>query len=216
MMNVIKHRHDEYRVPKGYKPLYVGELFTDKDHENINHLNPYINELTGLYYLWKNSQDPVIGLSHFHRFFSDGHEPMKWEKLDSLATEYDIVLVNPVVYDTSVIEYLEHDFREDLPTFHKYMDMLYEKEPGLKEYFKGTTFNPRNMFVAKREVTEKYCEWLFPLIVPVAERFVREDAHKWGKWHYYRRMIGFIAERLLTYWVLKNELKYTTLPYLDL
>lgn len=216
MMYVIKHYRDGYSVPDGYTPLYVGPLFTDTEKDNINHLNPYINELTGLYYLWKNTNDPIAGMCHYHRFFTHNEEPMDLAYMEDLIKDHDIVLAFPVIYDTSVISNLEHDFREDLPTFHKYMDILYEKESGLKEYFQGNTFHPRNMFIAKREVLEGYCNWLFPLIVPITEQFIRDDVNKWGLGHYYRRMIGFIAERLLTYHVRKNVLNYTTAFYSDL
>lgn len=216
MMYVIKHKNDGYEIPIGYEPLYVGPLFTDTGTDNINHLNPYINELTGLYYLWKNTQDPFIGVCHYHRFFTNNEQPMSIDLMEDLTKEHDIVLAYPVTYDTSVIENLEHDFREDLPTFHKYMDMLYEKEPDLREYFRGNIFNPRNMFIARREVIEGYCEWLFPLIIPITEQFVHEEVHKWGPGHYYRRMIGFICERLLTYYVRKNVLDTTIAFYSDL
>jgi len=80
-------------------------------------------------------------------------------------------------------------------------------EPGLKEYFDGNTFHPRNMFFADRTTLNEYCTWLFDLIIPVAERFQREDFYKYP--HYYSRMIGFIAERLLTYYVKSRELDFT-------
>jgi hypothetical protein len=215
-MYVIKHYKDGYKIPIGYEPLYVGPLFTDTGTDNINHLNPYINELTGLYYLWKNTHDPIVGMCHYHRFFTENDKPIRAGLAEDLARDHDIILVYPVCYETSIIDNLEHDFRDDLPTFHKYMDMLYEKEPGLKGYFEWSTFNPRNMLIARREVIEGYCEWLFPLIIPITEQFIREEVHKWGPGHYYRRMIGFIAERLLTYYVRKNGFDYYELPYSDL
>lgn len=216
MMYVIKHKNDGYKIPIGYEPLYVGPLFTDTDKDNINNLNLYINELTGLYYLWKNTKDPVVGMCHYHRFFTSNDEPMSIDLIEKLAREHDIVLTYPVAYETSIIDNLEKDFREDLPTFHKYMEMLYEKEPDLREYFRGNTFNPRNMFIARREVIEGYFEWLFPLIIPITEQFVREEVHKWGPGHYYRRMIGFISERLLTYYARKNVLDTGIAFYSDL
>ena len=134
--------------------------------------------------------------------------------LDDLKMELteDFVLPYNVTYpDMTIRESLERDFREDLPTFNKYMDMLYEAEPGLKEYFNGRTFHPRNMFVCRRALLNEYCNWLFPLIIPVAERFKAEDFNKYH--HYYSRMIGFIAERLMTYFILKNGYSFIELPY---
>ena len=60
MIYIIKHKEVETPKIKGYKELGVGECF--KGHkDNINHLNPYINELTGVYDIWKNCKDDIKG-----------------------------------------------------------------------------------------------------------------------------------------------------------
>ena len=217
MIHIIRHKDYDFPIPSGYVTCEVGPLFKG-DRPNINELNPIINELTGIYDVWKNFDDPFVGFCHYHRFFTDtkGNILTAGELLNHFypvdKDEYDILLPYCVTYpDMTICESLEKDFREDLPTFNKYMDMLYEAEPGFKEYFDGRTFHPRNMFVCRRALLNEYCNWLFSLIIPVAERFKAEDFGKYH--HYYSRMIGFIAERLMTYFILKNGYSYMELPY---
>lgn len=211
MIHIIRHKDYDFPIPSGYVTCEVGPLFKG-DRPNINELNPIINELTGIYDVWKNFDDEIVGFCHYHRFFVDKNDDVMW--LDDLKMELtkDFVLPLSVTYpDMTIRESLERDFREDLPTFNKYMDMLYEAEPGLKEYFNGRTFHPRNMFVCRRALLNEYCCWLFSLIIPVAKRFKAEDFNKYH--HYYSRMIGFIAERLLTYYIKKMDYSFIELPY---
>lgn len=211
MIHIIRHKDYDFPIPSGYVTCEVGPLYKG-DRPNINELNPIINELTGIYDVWQNFDDDIVGFCHYHRFLiNHGGEHITSEFLAG-NYPYDFILAMNVTYpDMTIRESLERDFREDLPTFNKYMDMLYEAEPGLEEYFNGRTFHPRNMFVCRRALLNEYCNWLFPLIIPVAKRFKAEDFNKYH--HYYSRMIGFIAERLMTYFILKNGYSFMELPY---
>ena len=211
MIHIIRHKDYDFPIPSGYVTCEVGPLYKG-DRPNINYLNPIINELTGIYDVWQNFDDPFVGFCHYHRFFTENEKEISVSKMIELLLKYDFVLAYCVKYpDMTIRESLERDFREDLPTFNKYMDMFYAAEPGLKEYFDEDIFNPRNMFSCRRPLFESYCEWLFPLIIPIAERFMEEDFNRYP--HYYSRMIGFIAERLLTYYIKKMDYSFIELPY---
>ena len=211
MIHIIRHKDYDFPIPSGYVTCEVGPLFKG-DRPNINELNPIINELTGIYDVWQNFDDPFVGFCHYHRFFTENEKEISYSDVIKKIKGYDFILAYHVTYpDMTIRQSLEKDFREDLPTFSKYMDMLYEKEPGLKEYFDGDTFHPRNMFITNRGFFHGYCKWLFKLLIPVAERFKEEDFGKYP--HYYSRMIGFIAERLMTYFIIKNNYSFIELPY---
>ena len=211
MIHIIRHKDYDFPIPSGYVTCEVGPLYKG-DRPNINYLNPIINELTGIYDVWKNFDDPFVGFCHYHRFFTD-KEGKVLTRIDMYDHQYaDIIVPYHVTYqDVSIRGSLERDFREDLPTFNKYMDMFYAAEPGLKKYFDEDTFHPRNMFFCSRGLFEEYCRWLFPLVIPIAERFKEEDFNRYP--HYYSRMIGFIAERLMTYFLIQGGYRWQELPY---
>lgn len=60
-----------------YQPLHVGKALSDHDlgfigdntGDHISEKNPNYSELTGLYWIWKNTGSEWVGLSHYRRFF---------------------------------------------------------------------------------------------------------------------------------------------------
>ena len=56
MIHIIRHKDYDFPIPSGYVTCEVGPLFKG-DRPNINELNPIINELTGIYDVWKNFDD---------------------------------------------------------------------------------------------------------------------------------------------------------------
>ena len=55
------------------------------------------------------------------------------------------------------------------------------------------------MFVMNKENFQNYCEWLFAILMPLKDKIPYES---YGP--YQKRVFGFLAERLLNVWVLKN------------
>ena len=41
----------------------------DNTGDNISRLNPFLNEMTVAYWVWKNTHHDIVGLNHFRRFF---------------------------------------------------------------------------------------------------------------------------------------------------
>ncbi len=79
-MSIYVIFHKKYPLltnDSAYRPIHVGKALssvdlgfdTDNTGENISHKNPYYSELTGLYWIWKNTNSEYVGLSHYRRFF---------------------------------------------------------------------------------------------------------------------------------------------------
>ena len=215
MIYVVKHKPDDSKYLKGYRELKVGDIFDRPDTDNINHINLQINELTGLYWIWKNTDDEIVGLCHYRRFFLDDGKIMTWEKAKKLVEKNELVIQNWYSFGKSLKDNLLDHFPNHQDTFLKYYDIFTSREPGLKEYLDTEVFNPQHLFVGRREFVEKYSEWLFPLIIPIAEQFKAEDAPKCPEM-IYQRMISYISERLLTYYIQKTHQDYIECPVIRL
>ena len=192
MIYVVKNKPYETEDLSKYVDLYVGDMFNEDGRDNINHLNPYINELTGLYDIWKNKSDKVVGMCHYRRFFVYKDHTLKFTDTTRLLKNAEIITLNnngPLKLD----EFLEQAITK--PIYDKYIPIMPEDfQKWLKE---ANSFNPCNMFVCRKELIDKYCEWMFPMIIPMAEQFVKEDIN--GDFHH-DRAIGFIGELLFGYW----------------
>ena len=77
MIYIVTHKDFNNPVnQKGYLPLQVGtdingvineDWETDNTGDNISSKNLSYNELTGLYWIWKNSKEDIVGLCHYRR-----------------------------------------------------------------------------------------------------------------------------------------------------
>ena len=211
MIYVIKHREDGRTYPEGYQELKVGPIY-DGPIESMNRLNPYINELTGLNDIWELTDDEVVGLCHYRRFFMESRTKiLSWEYAQELAQKYDMIVAPSYSFLKPLRENIIDHMPRQQETVDKYLQMLRYLEPGTREYFRSERFNPTNMFIAKREVMDDYCLWLFPIITAMACRFEAEDADKDNN-PAYKRLIGYIGERLLTYYIQKEGLKVKEWP----
>lgn len=206
MIYIVKHKEYNNPIPKEYKELYVGDMFKNNDLDNINKLNPYLNEATGLYEIWKNCNDDIVGLVHYRRFFLCDYNMAK-----EILKDYDIIITKDVVFDKGIYEQLRSEV--DHPeVLDKYYNKLCELEPELKEWFELKKFNPKEMFICKKTLIDKYCEWLFNIMIPLTEEFIREDKDK----VFNKRILGHLTERLFSYWIYKNKLNCYRIDYIDL
>ena len=208
MLYVVKHKEYNNPLPKGYKELKVGPLF-DGVGDNINDLNLYINEMTALYWIWRNTKEDIVGMVHYRRYFTEGDDFLTLEQAEEELRTHDIIITEPMTFEKTLYgcQY-EIDFKDDPQTYVKYLMMFSHLDNGFVPFLKSTnTLNPRNMFVCKRPILEDFCKWVFPGALPIAEKFIREDAPRYTDFGYIR-MIGYIMERLLPYWVRKEGLKF--------
>lgn len=201
MIYIIKHKECETNVIRGYKELGVGELFNGcKD--NINGLNPYINEMTGIYHIWKNTKDEIKGQIQYRRHLEENGEILSYDRIKRILQDYDIIATKQYVVSDGIYHNLKKEIGDTLT--QKVLDKYYRKliniEPELYDYFNSTSFHYGNMFICKKSIYDAYCEWVFSIMIPLANQFIKEDKAV-GK----DRMLGYICERLFTYWVRKNK-----------
>ena len=203
MIYIIKHRECETPKLDGYKEIGVGECFKG-NIDNINELNPYLNELTAIYDIWKNKNDEIKGQIQYRKHLDENGEPIPYKRVKELLNEYDIITTKQYVVGDGIYHNLRNEIGNEQikRVLDKYYYELIEINPELEDYFNSTSFHYGNMFICKKEIYDKYCEWVFKIMIPLAKQFMKEDL-SCGK----TRMMGYVNERLFTYWVRKHNLK---------
>lgn len=221
--------HKAFLPPKdiSYIPIQAGAngelgFLRDDKGNNISYLNPLINECTVLFWIWKHDKAKYVGLNHYRRYllknsiWYDIKNIVDYNFVERIMMEYDIILANqfytyPYTVSEHIRESLDAEVYEGGISIVK--ELIKTKSPGylmaFEKVFTGFSFYPCNIFISKREIIDNYCKWLFDIIIEAAERI---DVSLYDS--YSKRIIGFIAERLLTVWLLKNKYKIKELPLL--
>ena len=221
--------HKKFNVPNlnGYCALQVGAEGKEKYgylRDNIgNHIsgkNANYCELTGLYWIWKNTDDSYKGLVHYRRYF--GRNNLSNKISDICSYEYLLNCLKSVDIVLPYVEYFKQNAKEEIllhccteEIFDKLRQIIETKYPDYIEtydrYLNENKASLFNMLFCKREIFDAYCEWLFSIL------FVLEKQVDLAKLNtYQQRLYGFLSERLLNVWVIKNKLVVKHLPVIHM
>lgn len=194
-------------------PLQVGSTLTnlrvaertDNLGDNISELNPQYCELTGTYWIWKNDESNIKGLCHYRRLFKLTDEEIRY----LFNVGVDAILTVPILCRPNVRAIYERDhnindwncmieiIKNDLPAYYENARKMEESE-----YYYGY-----NMVIARREVFDDYCKFLFPVLKKINSAII-ENRNTHNE-NYQKRYIGFLAERLTSLYFL-THLNYKT------
>lgn len=224
--------HKPYRMPEdpAYMPLQVGKALhpevdlgfqTDATGDSISSLNASYSELTGLYWLWKNSEAEYKGLVHYRRYLGSANPRRKHAKdrFDRIASgnefaellkSVDIVLPRKRnYYIETIYSHYAHTF--DVRQFDETRRILLEFCPEYVAAFDRVMSSRKahifNMFVMSREKFDEYCAWMFPIVGELVKRIPPESYDAFGA-----RYPGRVSERLLDVWLFTNEYAFKELP----
>jgi hypothetical protein len=175
--------------------------YFDNSGDNISAQNKQFCELTALYWIWKNAKEDVVGLVHYRRHFI---LPENWLSY-MVNNNVDVILPVPLyVHPNLEANYRSRHVGENWDFLMSYFEEnLPEEYEDAKEFFSATgLYSPCNMLIARKEVLNDLCQWLFPILFHVAEKGgILED-------NYQNRYPGFISERLISYFFEKNRANY--------
>lgn len=226
--------HKPYAMPHdaAYLPLQVGaagkppisepggsgDFARDDSGESISAKNANWCELTGLYWLWKNTSSDAAGLVHYRRLFRGAKGCASGAELEETLSKADAVLPKKRNYfiETTYSQYVHAHHAQDLDVTREIIAAKHpEFLPSFDASMKSTKGHRFNMFVMRRPLFDEYCAWLFDILFELERRL---DISSYSQ--YDARVFGFVGERLLDAWLglVANErgLKVAELPVIHL
>lgn len=213
-MFVITHKPIDDKVDiSGYHYLAVGKKllgipYSDSEYDNISKKNKNYCELTGLYWIWKNSNFSEIGLCHYRRFFckvqSGFFIPLSVDELSIALKDCDIILPQKVNVHMDYLTYYEKCLRND--ALRQCCEFLVRRDGNYKSVINSVlsskSYYCYNMFYASRKTVNDYCQWLFEILFDFEPLI---DMKGWNLQQ--QRVFGYLSEFLMNVWVNKNELR---------
>jgi len=186
------------------------KFLIDQPHEgdNIDFLNPWYCELTGLYYLWKHVDDEIVGLEHYRRYFVNNRGRLLSENEIKKELEvYDILCIKSPGYSKRfpVINwFIKNNKLADIKKFLIFAK-AYVNENYYNECWKILNSDHHamcNMFICKKELIDEYCEFIFDLTTNYME------AEKYYNRKLPKRILGYFTEFLFEAWLKIHNKKY--------
>lgn len=188
------------------------KFLIDQPHEgdNIDFLNPWYCELTGLYYLWKHVDDDIVGLEHYRRYFVNSKNKLLSEsEIKKLLETNDIILIKEDYSrrpNKSIISYFDKcKTTLEIQKFLIFIKHFINKDfyDFCIKYMNGNWHALGNMFIAKKKIINEYCSYIFDLT------FTYIEAEKSFGREIPKRMIGYFTEFLFGAWTVYNKKKIT-------
>ena len=227
-IEILVAAHKKFPMPekKGYLPILVGatknykpgiEYQRDDEGENISAKNPNYNELTAVYWAWKNLKDvDAIGLVHYRRLFFDSkpynlNNVISIENVEKLLTKYDVILPKKRNYyiETNYSHYVHAHHQEPLDKTREIIQASYPQYlVKYDEVMKRSKAHMFNMFIMKRDVFESYCSFMFGVLGKL-EKQVDLTGYSVQE----KRVYGYISELLMDVWLETNAFNYTELKW---
>ena len=218
-------------LPAGYQWILGGKKISNLDlgiqsddtGENVSELNLKINELTALYWVWKNCPTDYVGFAHYRRFFvlpgngefmlgTWGEHIATIDELIDLLRDCDVILGKVTEWQDSLTKSFDEidgdngmdvGYRIFLKHFRRihpeYLATL-EKTETRNRMFTNT------MIFTRWKFFDAYCEWLFSFLIPATVEF---DDSKYTN-GFETRIMSCIGERMLTTFLTQNHIRFKT------
>ena len=145
--------------------------------------------------------------------------------VDDASTDktYDYLLecLDHVDIVLTYVEFFKQNTKEEIlihccteEIFDKLRHIIIAKYPdyidAYDHYFDENKTSLFNMIFCKRELFDAYCEWLFSILFDLEKQVDLTNLNT-----YQQRLYGFLSERLLNVWVLKNCFTVRHLPIIN-
>lgn len=223
---VLTHKKFDLNESDIYVPLLNGSSSHSDDFgyqrddigDNISDLNNYYAELTGEYWAWKNSNADIIGFCHYRRYFVKDLSFEKLQKEDILKDleNHDIIMPEKVKMGMTNIKEISHsrkylNYGPYIEEYSKLREIIEKKYPVYLKYYDELMGENEcywfNMFICRKELADKYFEWLFDILKTMENEI---DFSNYVENQ--RRILGFLSERLINVFIKKHKLSVKERP----
>ena len=172
----------------------------DSTDDNISCENGIYGELAGLYWVWKNATSEYFAFFHYNKYLD-----IKENKaIEALNGHYDMIVAKQGTF-------IDHAFPDEYSAFleeiRKYNSDFFDIYCKVLNAGGSGHFSGQNMFIAKREIVDEYCEFLFGLLKHVRTSIGEGQTNPNDK-----RYCAYFAERLLTPWLIYRDYTYLEAP----
>ena len=197
-----------------YIPMQVGKAgkedfgyVGDDTGDNISAKNNRYCELTGMYWLWKNVKCDIIGVCHYRRYFIKDEKLLDQSYIEKKMQNYSMIIPSSAcVKDEDVYyHYRKRHYTKDLDLCRQVISEKYPEYVQAFDYCMRTILvSVGNMWITRKDIFDKYCEWLFDILFEVEKRIDLT-----GYDEYQTRVMGFLSERLFRVWLMMQNEKIT-------
>lgn len=223
-----------------FVPLQVGrsvcpvklDCLGDDTGDNISNKNKYYSEQTGVYWVWKNLKEDhpdYIGFCHYRKYpyFRKGiHQQefrcskefyvdsggMDEKYINDAILKRDVACIAPFFYSDRSIETLYKSIHvpEDFDILKEIINEMY---PEYMDSFNKIArqipgaFFPYNIYIMKWKIFDEYCSFIFSIFEKMEGRIDKKKHIG-----YQSRVFGYLAERLLSVFLLNHEYKTSIVP----
>ena len=194
---------------------------SDATGDNISELNRFYNEMTAIYWVWKNYEKignpEIIGCMHYRRhFILKDKLSITGEYLDDLGLTYENItnimkehdLITPKFMTMKGSPFIEKIGKELCTlggdkmkeAMSLCLDIIKDIHPKyyneMQSILKGyNTGSFCNMFIMKKDLFFEYCNWIFPILFELDNRLGRN--YEKGQ----ERCIGWTSEMLTSMFI---------------
>ena len=227
-IQILVAAHKEFPMPKakGYMPILVGaqknykpgiSYQRDDEGKNISEKNSNYNELTAIYWAWKNLKDvDAVGLVHYRRLFFD-KKPYNLDnvidikRVDQLLEEYNVLLPKKRNHyiETNYSHYIHAHHKKPLDKTREIIEKSYPIYlNAFDNVMKSRKAHMFNMFIMRRDAFNSYCDFMFGVLnklekeIDISDYSVQEA-----------RVFGYISELLMDVWVYTTKQNYKEISW---
>ena len=169
-MKIYVAAHQKFEMPQAddcYVPLQVGReghadlgYLSDHTGENISSKNANYCELTGMYWIWKNTRSDIVGLCHYRRYLMHHGIILTKDDIQKRMQHYDIILPDSGMskYKNAYAHYCSRHQEKDLLCCQ---EVLKERWPEYETAFlwslSSNLISMGNILITRRTIFDAYC-----------------------------------------------------------